>query len=198
MSMIYYCHNKRRGEEVDDHATINGIRYLEVLDQEAIPLSSPRQQTLLVRCYKALPASLNKDNVQIIGGTRITNIKVEWARRASDAASLQTGGLINSDEKAYFSALEKPEEVLLVRTEAAGDFSVYTLKLRESPTSKKPPTDFDPVLSEVSFSFKVECPSDFDCEPQEEYPPKEYDQPSINYLAKDYAVFGGCFSTGFR
>lgn len=189
MSTIYYCQNKHRGEEVDDHATINAIRYLEVLDQEAIPLGSPRQQTLLVRCYKNLPATLDEDNVQINGGVRITPIKVEWARRASDASTLATEGLINTSEEAYFNALDNPAQVLLVRTEVAGDFSTYTLRLLLSPTSELPPVDFDPVLSEIDFSFKVECPSDFDCDPDRTCPPEVFEQPEINYLAKDYASF---------
>ena len=65
MGTQYFCDNKRRAEAVDDHLSINGIEYLEVLDQEAIPLSSPRQQTLLVRCFKEVPASLDADNVVI-------------------------------------------------------------------------------------------------------------------------------------
>jgi hypothetical protein len=189
MSTIYYCQNKRRGEEVDDHATINGIQYLEVLDQDALPLSSPRQQTLLVRCYKDLPAAMDKDNVQITGGVRITPIQVEWASRASDASALAAAGLINASEQAYFTALDDPAQVLLVRTEAAGDFSTYTLRLLLSPTSDLPPADFDPVLSEIDFSFKVECPSDFDCSRVQTCPPEVFEQPEINYLAKDYASF---------
>jgi hypothetical protein len=189
MSTIYYCQNRRRGEIVDDHPTINGIRYLEVLDQDAVPLGSPRQQTLLVRCYKELPAALNRDNVDIAGGVRITPIQVEWARRASDAGALAAAGLISPGEEAYFAALTDPAQVLLVRTEAAGDFSTYTLRLLLSPTSELPPADFDPLLSEIDFSFKVECPSDFDCAPDRTCPPETFAHPEINYLAKDYASF---------
>jgi hypothetical protein len=189
MSTIYYCQNRRRGEFVDDHATINGIQYLEVLDQDAIPLNSPQQQTLLVRCYKDLPASLDKDNVRITGGVRITPINVEWARRASDASILAAEGLINASEEAYFTSLDDPARVLLVRTEDAGDFSTYTLQLLLSPTSELPPADFDPVLSEIAFSFKVECPSDFDCAPKRTCPPEAVVQPEIDYLAKDYTTF---------
>lgn len=188
MSAIYYCQNKRRGEAVDDHATLNGIRYLEVFDQDAVPLSSPRQKTLLIFCYKALP-SLSKDNVHIVGGVRITPIVVKWARRASEAGALAAAGLINASEHVYFSNLAEPAKILLVRTEAAGDFSSYTLKLRLSLTSDRPPLNFDPILSEIEFGFKVECPSDFDCQSKQSCPPETYEQPEINYLAKDYASF---------
>ena len=38
-----------------------------------------------------------------------------------------------------------------------GDFSIYTLELVDVD-------NLDPLLSAVDFSFKVECPSDFDCQ----------------------------------
>jgi hypothetical protein len=189
MGMQYFCKNKRRAEAVDDDPAINGIQYLEVLDQDAIPLNSPRQQTLLVRLFKPAPASLDKDNVQISGGVRITPVEVEWARQASQAGDLAAAGLINSDEQAFFTGLDEADHVLLVRTNAAGDYSTYRLRLVLSPTSEEPPADFDPILSTVEFSFKVECPSEFDCAPEVDCPPERYDEPVINYLAKDYASF---------
>ena len=46
----------------------------------------------------------------------------------------------------------------------SGDFSRYTLRTRRKPRQRRSrPTDFDPLLSRIDFSFKVECPSDFDC-----------------------------------
>ncbi len=189
MGTHYVCSDKRRAEAVDDHPTINGIAYLEVLDQDAIPLGSPRQETLMVRCFKTVPAALDRNNVIIMGGVRVTPVAVVWARRASDASALAAAGLITTDEETYFAALDQPDRVLLVRTDAAGDFSAYTLRLVLSPTSDDPPQDFDPILSEINFSFKVECPSEFDCAPDDECPPEQYDEPVINYLAKDYASF---------
>ena len=53
----------------------------------------------------------------------------------------------------------------------------------------EPPPGYDPVLSEVNFSFKVECPSDFDCQPKCVCPPTLRTEPDINYLAKDYGSF---------
>jgi hypothetical protein len=53
----------------------------------------------------------------------------------------------------------------------------------------QPPLGYDPVLSEINFSFKVECPSDFDCKPKCICPPAPRAEPDINYLAKDYASF---------
>jgi hypothetical protein len=188
----YFCDSKRRAEAADDHPTINGIDYLEVLDQEAIPLNSPRQHTLLVRCFKPLPSgtdALAANNVEIGGGVRVTPVGVEWAGRASDAADLFAANLINAAERDFFLALDDPDRVLLVRTDSEGDFSNYRLRLRLSPTSELPPPNFDPILSRVDFSFKVECDSDFDCAPVDDCPPEQFDEPAINYLAKDYASF---------
>ena len=54
---------------------------------------------------------------------------------------------------------------LVVRTDSAGDFSTYTLSIVANSGSDEPPADFDPRLSSIEFSFKVECPADFDCAP---------------------------------
>src|SRR5262249_54738613 len=55
--------------------------------------------------------------------------------------------------------------------------------------SEQPPAGFDPLLAEVEFSFKVECPSDFDCAPVCTCAPEPAGSPSIDYLAKDYDSF---------
>ena len=47
--------------------------------------------------------------------------------------------------------------------EARRLFDLYAAD-RHVPTSLDTPPGFDPQLSAVDFSFKVECPSDFDCE----------------------------------
>ena len=52
-----------------------------------------------------------------------------------------------------------------------------------------PPAGFDPVLSSVEFSFKVDCPRDFDCRPGTSARRSPPTTPEIDYLAKDYASF---------
>ena len=47
----------------------------------------------------------------------------------------------------------------------------------------------DPFFAAVEFSFKVECPSDFDCKPKRICPPERLPEPEIDYLAKDYNSF---------
>ena len=85
--------------------------------------------------------------------------------------------------------LEEPANVLLVRTDSRGDFSLYTLRLVAGATSDEPPAGFDPLLASVEFSFKVECPTDFDCLPACDCPPEAREAPAIDYLAKDFQSF---------
>src|SRR5581483_10165594 len=46
-----------------------------------------------------------------------------------------------------------------------------------------------PRYDSLEFSFKIDCPSDFDCQTDSQCPPVERAEPEINYLAKDYASF---------
>lgn len=190
MAFQYFCDNQFRAQRfrTDNSITLNGIDYLEVLDQES-PVEALRQRTLIVRLFRPVPAALTADNVEITGGVRITPVNVEWIGIASEAAALQAAGLINAAERAYFAALNEADHVLLVRTDSDGDYSLYTLQLIAAATISDPPAGFDPILSEVIFSFKVECPADFDCQVDEECPPEELPSPVINYLAKDYTTF---------
>ena len=181
--MIYRCCDERRRQAVIDHPTaLNGIDYLEVLDTEAPP-GSPRQYTLLVRFLKTAPA-LTKDNFELTGGERRTGVKILWVARADGP-----GAGPSNAEKAFLATLPHKDRVIAVRTDSSGDYSAYTLHLVRSPTSLAPPPDIDPLLARVLFSFKVECPSDFDCAPSCPCPEEEEDGPAINYLAKDYRSF---------
>jgi hypothetical protein len=181
--MKYFCCDERRRNAVDDHPTLNGIDFLEVLDNDA-PAGSPPQRTLLVRCLKALPA-LRADNVRIQGGERITPVGVEWAFPAPTVPA----ALINAGEAALLAALTDADHVLVVRTDCTGDFSRYRLVLVDSASDDLPPDDFDPLLSRIEFSFKVECPTEFDCQAPRVCPPEVEREPEINYLANDYASF---------
>ena len=80
-------------------------------------------------------------------------------------------------------------QVLTVEVDQPGDFSIYTLRLVIDAQHPEPPDGFDPRLSAVDFSFKVECPSDFDCRTKRVCPPEPQPSPDIDYLAKDYASF---------
>ncbi|MDB4891948.1 MAG: putative baseplate assembly protein, partial [Gemmatimonadetes bacterium] len=181
--MRYSCCDEPRRIAVEAHATLNGIDYLEVLDLDAPP-GIPRQRTLLVHCLKPV-AALDERNVVILGGERIRDVRVEWAA----VAAAVTVPPATAAEQTLLTALPDADRVLAVRTESAGDFSTYTLRLQRSATDPQPPLSFDPQLAEVEFSFKVECPTDFDCKPPSTCADPVYPSPDIDYLAKDYSSF---------
>jgi hypothetical protein len=165
--MIYFCCTALRRDAVKQSANLNGIDFLEVLDDPALP-NDQRQRKLFVHFLKALaPDALGKGNVRIDGGERITNIHV-----VSVSASA---------------------EILTIEVDKPGDFAIYTLRLLKDASSadpdEPPPDGFDPLLSAVQFSFKVECPNDFDCKPKRECPPAPRVEPELDYLAKDYNSF---------
>ncbi len=70
---------------------------------------------------------------------------------------------------------------LRVFVDRDGDFSTYVLRVSDP--------DLDPERSEARFSFKAGCPSGFDCRATPECPPASLDEPSLDYLAKDYQSF---------
>ena len=78
-------------------------------------------------------------------------------------------------------------DVLVVHVSRPGDFS--HLHAASSKPDGAPLAGLDPLLSAVEFSFKVECPSEFDCAPACACAPEPRVEPAIDYLAKDYASF---------
>jgi hypothetical protein len=178
--MIYLCcDNERRRNAVKAHPTLNGIDFLEVRDEITDPLEQ-RQRTLLVHFLKdltpvGLPNGLKRTNIRIDGGDRVRDIKV---------TSLSVGTTTSPPVSPPTN-----QNVLVVEVSARGDFSTYTLRLVKDANSDDPPLNFDPILSSVEFSFKVACPTDFDCKTSRVCPPEDANQPEISYLAKDYASF---------
>lgn len=187
MATQYSCTSSLRRSLVAQAGVLNGIDFIEVLDTEAKSIPSPPQQTLVV--HLLLPgASLNQNNFAITGGVRVTNIQCVWAYPALSVASPPA----TSAEQAWFSNpdnIEDPGTVYIVRTSAYGDFSTYTLQIVNSVGSAAPPSGFDPRLCTMQFSFKVECPSSFDCAATTNCKPAVQPAPLIDYLAKDYPSF---------
>ena len=181
----YTCCDELRRNAVDAHATLNGIDYLEVLDRDA-PTGSPRQRTLLLRLLKAPAPALGMDNVRIEGGERVRDIRIKWVGMANDPPPAPD---TTPAERTFFTGLPEADHVLLVRTDSHGDYSPYRLILQRAENNPRPPLNFDPRLAAIDFSFKVECPSDFDCKPLRLCDEPVALGPDINYLAKDYASF---------
>jgi baseplate J-like protein len=165
MSTQYICNKPERRALVLAKKTLNGIDFLEV--------SSPDQKTLslhflfdLPETPQGIPANppLTAANIAIDGGVRITGI--------------------NADSVAITGT-----NVLTVKVNAAGDYSTYTLRLVNGPNDATTPNGFDPQLSWVDFSFKIDCPSNFDCKTTSTCPSPDLPSADINYLAKDYESF---------
>ncbi len=185
MSPQYICDNPKRRQAVLGNPALNGIDFLDVLDQQAASIGSPPQQTLLVNLLQPAP-TLTVQNVLIEGGTRITPVNVVWVFPASAVPSPPA----TAAEQAFFAGLPNANHVLVIRTDVAGDFSPYTLRLVQSETNPAPLAGFDVQFASLDFSFKVECPSDFDCQAATACPTEPLPAaPPIDYLAKDYSSF---------
>jgi len=171
MATQYSCQKPRRRAQVlaaraGGEPILNGIDYLEVVSAD--------EKTLAVHFLFDLPGSANAvpplpapalalDNIVIDGGVRIIGITV--------------------------TAVASAANVLTLTVEQAGDYSTYTLKLVTASNNPATPSGFDPQLASVDFSFKVDCPRDFDCKPVQLCPPMALPSPEIDYLARDYASF---------
>ncbi len=177
--MIYHCCDQRRLDVIRNLGTTNGIDFVEVLDRAA-PAGVPRQQTLFVRLLRD-GFSLNPENLTITGGERIPEVDIVWCAPADDLPPEAEPGLVDT--------VSEPALTLVVRTESAGDFSQYTLSIVSGLGSHLAPADFDPRLASIEFSFKVECPADFDCAEVDQCVPEIRTTPQIDYLAKDFQGF---------
>ncbi len=127
-----------------------------------LEVDHPAQTTITVTFLRNLGA-LTKDNFVIEGGVRIRDIKIQTLTIAANVAT--------------------------ILVDKRGDFSMYTLRVRAGLANDNPPAGFDGVLCTVEFSFKVQCPSDFDCKPDDDCPEESEEDVSIDYLAKDYQTF---------
>jgi len=195
----FVCANQRRLLAVKLAGVENGIEYLEVRDHDE-PNPDLRQRTLFVRLLLPVPTTLSRANVVIDGGERIEKVKVEWVKAATALTAAEAADLL--------TGIDEIDRVLVVRTLEPGDFSRYRFAL-VAAGADHPPAGFDPLLGEVSFSFTVECPSEFDCQlpctcpPGVHHPAQLNAAPidaapinaapinaaPINYVAKDYDGF---------
>lgn len=171
MNTTYCCKHPARREGIERLKTLNGIDRIEVVDGEE---SAPEEKQRLLRIRFILPpAATLKDRffvekeknapfVRVAGGIRIAGVATDWAQWVDDH--------------------------LEVHVTPRGDFSPYTLRLVE-PGTDELLKELDPRLAEIEFSFKVECPSEFDCLPETVGLLEKRAEPEIDYLAKDYAGF---------
>lgn len=180
------CASDARRSAVRDHPTMNGIDYLEVRTLK-LPDGSYPNPLLIIHCFKKV-SGLGSNNVFIRGGVRVTDVVAEWAYDAHDLVTNHQDK-VSADELVLINDLEAPKNVLVARASNRGDFSIYELRLVNSVlVSDIPAAGFDELLSKAEFSFKVECESDFDCMCRETEQ-QEFEEPPIDYMAKDYSSF---------
>ncbi|BAY24880.1 hypothetical protein NIES2100_46780 [Calothrix sp. NIES-2100] len=157
--------SEQRRKIVRNQKSLNGIDYIELARDK---------KTLLVHFIHNLPgqedavpansSSLTEENLAIAGGVTIKDISV-----------ISVSSFAN---------------VLTLRVNTAGDeFSTYTLRIVDTDDQSKQPPGFDPQLSVVEFSFRVDSRSEFDCQPVVDSNQERTTPPIIDYLAKDYASF---------
>ncbi len=175
----FHCCDERRLDVLQQGGSANAIEFIEVLDHAAPP-GVPRQQTLFVRLLRP-GFVLTPDNLRMDGGERIQSVGVLWCASADALPPQAEPGLVDT--------VDDLPRTLVVRTDGSGDFSRYTFAILANSGSDLPPAGFDPRLSHIDFSFKVECKSDFDCAQPTSCPPEQGAQPGIDYLAKDYQGF---------
>lgn len=166
--MIYFCCDSLR-RSATAASPLNGIDFVEVVDLEA-PDQTQRQRILHLHLLKdPAPGVFTIDNVEIEGGVRIRDIAVV-------SVTMGANGQAN---------------VIEIRVDQAGDFSGYRLRLITSAVDPSPPAGFDPQLAAIDFSFKVECPSSFDCRPRWVCECPSDDIGVSDYLARDYESLRG-------
>ncbi|WPB55021.1 putative baseplate assembly protein [Xylophilus sp. GOD-11R] len=160
----YFCDTPGRVQALREAALQEPPRLLNGIHFLEVAPGHRRLEVHFVHPLESVPAEpLGEVNLEIRGGVRVRDPQVthvEWAG-----------------------------EVMLVDVAAAGDFSRYTLRLVAGPGQPAPPEGIDPALAQIAFSFKVDCPSDFDCRTESDCVPRTPAPPAIDYLARDYAGF---------
>jgi hypothetical protein len=161
--MAYQCGVTERREAVRQARDSGGNPFLNGLD--FLEVDANDQRTLDVAFLHDLPAGgFLPANFVVTGGERIRGITV--------TAAVPTGN-----------------DTMRLTVDQAGDHSQYTLSLVVGPGQLFPPDGFDPLLTSIAFSFKVHCPSPFDCKTDASCPPEPVSDPNLDYLAKDYQTF---------
>lgn len=159
------CHGEKRRHEIRKRKGWNGLDYVEVSDD---------QLHLTVYFLGQAPEDIRQENIVIApcgGGRPVQVVELKLC-------------LMENEER---------DDCMHLRVERPGGFTPYRLCVVEVD-EKGRPTDrpfhgFDRRYHCVEFSFKVNCPSDFDCGDLDHCPPEARREPAINYLAKDYASF---------
>jgi len=164
------CSDERRRQlmrdQADEKGGLNGVDFVEVVDGTS-------QRELCVHFFGEIP-ELVRNNVRILGGRRITDIKI-------------------LEIQPHVSADPEHQDCLRVLVDRPGDFSCYRICFYEVDsnglTTNTYLRNFDSRYACADFTFKVDCTNERDCLPKSECLPVALTTPEINYLAKDYSSF---------
>ena len=160
----YLCKNPRRIAALRAAAQELPPRWFNGIEYLEVIHGEPRLVLHFVHDLSQTPvAPLTAGNVEVRGGQRV---------RDPHVVGVSASG-----------------KQLTVELDDSGDFSRYQLRLVASAGADAPPDGIDPALAQISFGFKVDCPSDFDCRQTRDCPPETQAVPDIDYLARDYPTF---------
>ena len=179
--MKYYCCNQNRRDLVRGHPGLNGIDYIEVIDNPDDP-DEIRQKVLYIYFLKELEQPVVAENIRFREGDANSPIKV-----------LQVDPIVSEPASPPESPPASPPEPangIRIELDQAGNFSLYRLCLVDAEKEEKEMAGMDKILSCIEFSFKVACDTNNDCkEHLQTCETEDRKDISINYLAKDYASF---------
>ncbi|HEV3198225.1 MAG TPA: hypothetical protein VGZ73_09965 [Bryobacteraceae bacterium] len=171
------CRDNERRAAILEHPVLNGIDFVEY---ERRPLAL-NPHVLVVTFLKPLPDPPNSNPDGAYGLTLPVNlplITVQGGTRIVGIVAVQANLVGNQLE---------------IAVSEEGDFSTYNLalgwKLQPDATWKQTIAALDLQFSIAPINFKAGCPVDFDCRQPQVCPPDAPPEPSIDYLAKDYASF---------
>jgi hypothetical protein len=165
------CDERRRAALAEPTAPVNvsGIDYIEV-DQGATTADPTSIDIVLVKPLPLPLAKLLPANIAIEGGVRFA------APQVSAVTMIPAVGQVGRYR-------------LTIAGNQPTDYSSYRLAIVTSASNPAPPAFIDARLAAVDFSFKIACPSDFDCAPCEEDSDEPGPDPLFDYRVRDYPGF---------
>ncbi len=163
----YVCCDEGRRRALKARPDLTGIDFAEVAAGATVAL--PSLITLvLVNPLPPVQASITTANIRITGGVR-------FAPPRPQAVANQLDG--NGNVSAW---------VVTIAGGQPTDFSDYQLEIVTGPDQAQPPPFMDPRLATVTINFKINCPSDSDCQPDCGNADPDWPAPDFDYRARDW------------
>lgn len=187
-TLVFRCADaEARRAAVADKPELNAIDWLEVADLDPDEELPPEEKAH----YGDIDAGPGRD--RLLWQRKLVVHFVNKLTKEHQAALSPTGILVSGGERipaptVTILRVDADAKTATLRCSAAGDTSAYRLDLVRSAQDRRAPHNFDPLLSGVEFSFKIDCPIDQDCRTPHVCPTPTPAQPRLDYLARDYAT----------